>query len=124
MVGRGRARRHPIPPTVHALLAGRLEQLEASERRVLEGAAVVGEVFEWSAVAELVPSELRPELGGHLMSLVRKDVIRPAPSDLSGEDAFRFRHLLIRDAAYDGIGKGGAGGASRAVRPVVGGGGS
>ena len=34
-----------IPPTVHALLAGRLEQLEASERRVLEGAAVVGEVF-------------------------------------------------------------------------------
>jgi class 3 adenylate cyclase/tetratricopeptide (TPR) repeat protein len=94
-----------IPPTVQALLAGRLEQLEAPERRVLEGASVVGEVFEWSAVAELVPSELRPDLGGHLMSLVRKDVIRPAPSDLSGEDAFRFRHLLIRDAAYDGMGK-------------------
>ena len=94
-----------IPPTVHALLAGRLEQLEAPERRVLEGASVIGEVFEWSAVAELVPTELRPGLGGHLMSLVRKDVIRPAPSDLSGEDAFRFRHLLIRDAAYDGMGK-------------------
>jgi class 3 adenylate cyclase/tetratricopeptide (TPR) repeat protein len=94
-----------IPPTVQALLSGRLEQLEAAERRVLEGASVVGEVFEWAAVAELVPSELRPELGGHLMALVRKDVIRPAPSDLSGEDAFRFRHLLIRDAAYDGMGK-------------------
>jgi class 3 adenylate cyclase/tetratricopeptide (TPR) repeat protein len=94
-----------IPPTVQALLSGRLEQLEVAERRVLEGASVVGEVFEWAAVAELVPSELRPELGGHLMALVRKDVIRPAPSDLSGEDAFRFRHLLIRDAAYDGMGK-------------------
>ena len=94
-----------IPPTVHALLSGRLEQLEMPERRVLEGASVVGEVFEWSAVAELVPSEMRTQLGGHLMSLVRKDVIRPAPSELSGEDAFRFRHLLIRDAAYDGLGK-------------------
>ena len=51
------------------------------------------------------PAELRPDLGGSLMSLVRKEVIRPAPSDLSEEDAFRFRHLLIRDAAYEGIAK-------------------
>jgi class 3 adenylate cyclase/tetratricopeptide (TPR) repeat protein len=94
-----------VPPTVQALLASRLEQLGGSERRVLEGASVVGEVFEWSAVAELVPAELRSDLGGHLMSLVRKEVIRPAPSDLSDEDAFRFRHLLIRDAAYEGMAK-------------------
>ena len=94
-----------VPPTVQALLASRLEQLDRIERRVLEGASVVGEVFEWSAVAELVPSELRPDLGGHLMSLVRKEVIRPAPSDLSDEDAFRFRHLLIRDAAYEVMAK-------------------
>jgi class 3 adenylate cyclase/tetratricopeptide (TPR) repeat protein len=94
-----------VPPTVQALLASRLEQLGSSERRVLEGASVVGEVFEWSAVAELVPAELRFDLGGHLMSLVRKEVIRPAPSDLSDQDAFRFRHLLIRDAAYEGMAK-------------------
>jgi class 3 adenylate cyclase/tetratricopeptide (TPR) repeat protein len=94
-----------VPPTVQALLAARLEQLGGSERRVLEGASVVGEIFEWSAVAELVPVELRSDLGGHLMSLVRKEVIRPAPSDLSDEDAFRFRHLLIRDAAYEGMAK-------------------
>jgi tetratricopeptide (TPR) repeat protein len=94
-----------VPPTVQALLASRLEQLDGTERRVLEGASVVGEVFEWSAVAELVPAELRPDLGGYLMSLVRKEVIRPAPSELSDEDAFRFRHLLIRDAAYEGMAK-------------------
>jgi tetratricopeptide (TPR) repeat protein len=94
-----------VPPTVQALLAARLEHLGESERRVLEGASVVGEVFEWSAVAELVPAELRSDLGGHLMSLVRKEVIRPSPSDLSDEDAFRFRHLLIRDAAYEGMAK-------------------
>ncbi len=94
-----------VPPTVQALLAARLEHLDGTERRVLEGASVVGEVFEWSAVAELVPADVRPGLGGHLMSLVRKDVIRPAPSDLADEDAFRFRHLLIRDAAYEGMAK-------------------
>jgi class 3 adenylate cyclase/tetratricopeptide (TPR) repeat protein len=94
-----------VPPTVQALLAARLEHLDGVERRVLEGASVVGEVFEWSAVAELVPVDVRPGLGGHLMSLVRKEVIRPAPSDLSYEDAFRFRHLLIRDAVYEGMAK-------------------
>ncbi len=94
-----------VPPTVHALLAARLEQLDATERRVLEGASIVGEVFEWGAVAELVPADLRSGLGGHLMSLVRKEVIRPAPSELSEADAFRFRHLLIRDAAYEGMPK-------------------
>jgi class 3 adenylate cyclase/tetratricopeptide (TPR) repeat protein len=94
-----------VPPTVQALLAARLEHLDGAERRILEGASVVGEVFEWSAVAELVPGDLRRDLGGHLMSLVRKEVIRPAPSDLSDEDAFRFRHLLIRDAAYEGMAK-------------------
>jgi class 3 adenylate cyclase/tetratricopeptide (TPR) repeat protein len=94
-----------VPPTVQALLAARLEHLDRSERRVLEGASVVGEVFEWSAVADLVPAELRSDLGGHLMSLVRKEVIRPAPSDVTDEDAFRFRHLLIRDAAYEGMAK-------------------
>ncbi len=94
-----------VPPTVQALLAARLEHLDGSERRVVECASVVGEVFEWSAVAELVPAELRSGLGGHLMSLVRKEVIRPAPSDLSDDDAFRFRHLLIRDAAYEGMAK-------------------
>jgi class 3 adenylate cyclase/tetratricopeptide (TPR) repeat protein len=94
-----------VPPTVQALLAARLDHLDRRERRILECAAVVGEVFEWSAVAELVPAELRSDLGGNLMSLVRKEVIRPAPSDVSDEDAFRFRHLLIRDAAYEGMAK-------------------
>jgi tetratricopeptide (TPR) repeat protein len=36
-----------------------------------------------------------------LMSLVRRDVLRPDRSSLAGQDAFRFRHQLIRDAAYE-----------------------
>jgi len=40
-----------------------------------------------------------------LAALVRKQVIRPERSQLPGEDGFRFRHLLIRDAAYDALPK-------------------
>lgn len=39
------------------------------------------------------------------MTLVRKELIRAEPTSLFGEDAFRFRHLLVRDAAYDAIPK-------------------
>jgi class 3 adenylate cyclase/tetratricopeptide (TPR) repeat protein len=94
-----------VPPTVQALLTARLEHLDIGERRVLEAASVVGEVFEWNAVTALVPGDLRADLGGSLLSLVRKEIIRPAQSDLSDRDAFRFRHLLIRDAAYAAIAK-------------------
>ena len=40
-----------------------------------------------------------------LAALVRKELIRPDEPQAPGEDAFRFRHLLIRDAAYDGLPK-------------------
>jgi len=94
-----------VPPTISALLAARLDRLEPEERAVLERAAVAGKVFYWSAVAHLCPPEIRPRAGSHLLSLVRKDLIAPERSDLPREDAFRFRHILIRDAAYAGIPK-------------------
>jgi len=36
---------------------------------------------------------------------VRRGLIQPERSSLSDEDAFRFGHILIRDAAYGGIPK-------------------
>src|SRR5262249_45778268 len=42
---------------------------------------------------------------GRLMTLVRKDLVRPDRAVLAGEEAFRFRHLLIRDAAYQALAK-------------------
>lgn len=39
------------------------------------------------------------------MALVRKELVRPTQAQLAGDDAFRFRHLLIRDAAYDALPK-------------------
>ncbi|MGH3136207.1 MAG: hypothetical protein ACRDPV_06920, partial [Gaiellaceae bacterium] len=77
----------------------------ADERVVMERGAVEGEVFHRSAVAELAPVPMRPALGSHLATLVRKELIRPDKPQLAGEDGFRFRHLLIRDAAYDALPK-------------------
>ena len=97
--------RIPVPPSIHALLAARLDRLQPPERRVVDRAAVVGKVFWRGAVAELSPEVERPAVGANLMTLVRKDLIRLDRSTFTGDEAFRFRHLLIRDAAYEGIPK-------------------
>ena len=95
-----------IPPTIHALLTARIDRLEAEERAVAERASVVGRVFWWGAVSALSPSTVEPRLTSLLQTLIRKELIRPEPSQVSQEDAFRFAHILIRDAAYHGIPKG------------------
>jgi class 3 adenylate cyclase/tetratricopeptide (TPR) repeat protein len=92
-----------IPPSLQALLAARLDQLEPAERSVLERAAIEGEVFHRSAVQALAPDQ--SEVTPRLAALVRKQLIRPDRPQLAGEDGFRFRHLLIRDAAYDAMPK-------------------
>jgi class 3 adenylate cyclase/tetratricopeptide (TPR) repeat protein len=94
-----------VPPTIQALLAARLDRLGANERAVIERASVEGKVFHRGGVVELSPAEARGGVGGHLQTLVRKELVRPDTAELPGEDAFRFRHLLIRDAAYDGMPK-------------------
>jgi class 3 adenylate cyclase/tetratricopeptide (TPR) repeat protein len=94
-----------VPPTIQALLAARLDRLGPSERSVIERASVEGKVFHRGGVVELSPTDARAGVGGHLHALVRKELVRPDTAELPGEDAFRFRHLLIRDAAYDGMPK-------------------
>ncbi len=94
-----------VPPTIQALLAARLEQLSPNERAVAERGSVVGRIFEQAAVAELSAEADRPEVAGGLIALVRKELVRPERSEISAGDAFKFRHILIRDAAYDAIPK-------------------
>jgi len=94
-----------VPASISALLAARLEQLEPAERDVAERASVVGRVFEAAAVSELADETLRPAVGASLLALVRKELVRPDRSELTAGDAFRFRHILIRDAAYAALPK-------------------
>ena len=92
----------PVPPTIHALLAARLDQLSPDERAVIEPAAVEGKLFHETSVAHLAPHVQVPAA---LATLVRKELIRPERPVFAGERAFHFRHLLIRDAAYGAIPK-------------------
>ena len=95
-----------VPPTITALIASRLERLPASERTVLEHGSVEGSVFHRGAVQALERETVAHDaVGGHLMDLVRKELIRPDRTEIAGDDAFRFRHLLIRDAAYHAMTK-------------------
>ena len=92
-----------VPPTIQALLAARLDQLDPAERAVLERGSVEGHLFHQSAVQSLANGE--PQTPA-LVALVRKQLVRPDTPQFAGEDAYRFRHLLIRDAAYDALPKG------------------
>ena len=94
-----------VPPTIQALLAARLDRLSDPERRTIERASVVGKEFGQREVSELTPAESRAAVGGQLMTLVRKELIRPERRRDDGAETFRFRHLLIRDAAYDSLPK-------------------
>jgi predicted ATPase len=90
-----------VPATIAALLAARLDQLAPAERTVLECGSVEGQSFHQGPVQVMAPEE--PDVAGRLMALVHKDLVRPDRAVLPGEDAFRFRHLLIRDAALGAL---------------------
>src|SRR5262245_56415512 len=92
-----------VPPTLKALLAARLDQLDEPERKVLERGSVEGEIFHRGAVQALAPEET--QVTTRLAALVRRQLVRPDRAQLAGDDGYRFRHLLIRAAAYDALPK-------------------
>lgn len=83
-----------LPDTVQATVLARLDLLETSERRVLQLGAVFGRSFRTAEIAALAPNFAAdvPHLADRL---VARDLIRP-----SDTDHFSFRHILIREVAY------------------------
>ncbi|MGE5461297.1 MAG: AAA family ATPase, partial [Solirubrobacterales bacterium] len=94
-----------VPPTLQALLAARIDLLAEPERAVLERGSVEGRLFHRGSVAALLPESERRDVGGRLLTLVRKELIRPDRATMPGDDGFRFGHILIRDAAYEAVPK-------------------
>jgi class 3 adenylate cyclase/tetratricopeptide (TPR) repeat protein len=92
-----------VPATIQALLAARLDQLGSAERDVLGRGSVEGRTFHRGAVQALSPDGV--QLAAPLEALVRMELLRPDGRQVPGDDAFRFRHLLIRDAAYEALPK-------------------
>ena len=94
-----------VPPTIHALLQARIDSLDGDVRIVMERGSVEGEVFHRGAVAVLTPDPVRSDVESHLTTLVRKELIRSTAPTFPDDEGFRFRHLLIRDAAYESLPK-------------------
>jgi class 3 adenylate cyclase/tetratricopeptide (TPR) repeat protein len=94
-----------VPPTIHALLQARIDALEGDVRDVMERGSIEGEVFHRGAVAALSPAPVKGGVEAHLATLVRKELVRSTPSMFPMDEGFRFRHLLIRDAAYESLPK-------------------
>ena len=72
---------------------------------MLERASVEGRSFHRGAVSELLPEGSRDGLSACLMSLVRKEFIRPDRAVFAGDDGFGFAHILLREAAYGAMAK-------------------
>jgi class 3 adenylate cyclase/tetratricopeptide (TPR) repeat protein len=94
-----------VPPSIHALLAERLDRLTPDEQAVIRRASVIGRDFSARDVAALSPPEDRPLVARHLLSLLRKGLVHPDVSRTGPEDRFRFHHALVGDTAYDGLPK-------------------
>jgi class 3 adenylate cyclase/tetratricopeptide (TPR) repeat protein len=92
-----------IPDTLQALIAARIDRLPPGSRSVLRHGSVVGRVFWRGAICELDP-EL--DVDTALDDLVDRQLLTREPlSTVTGEVAYRFRHVLIRDVAYRGLTK-------------------
>jgi class 3 adenylate cyclase/tetratricopeptide (TPR) repeat protein len=89
-----------IAPTIQAVVTARIDRLPVVERSLLEAASIEGRTFHRGALIDLLGDEHRPELDSNLTALARRELVGPTRPDFEEEQAFRFSHILIRDAAY------------------------
>jgi len=88
-----------LPSTIRGLLAARLDALPDAERALLLDAAVVGKTFWRGALSQIGATDGLSELLG---ALERRDlIVRETSSIIEGEQQFGFKHVLIRDVAYE-----------------------
>ncbi len=101
---RPRAGAERIPDTLQALIAARIDRLPPTQRTLIQRAAAMGRLFMRGALEHLSPDV--EDVEGALEELVARDlVVREARATISGEHAFKFKHVLIREVAYGGLSK-------------------
>jgi class 3 adenylate cyclase/tetratricopeptide (TPR) repeat protein len=99
----GRADEIAVPPTIQALLGARLDLLGPEERAVIEAASVAGLVFPEDALRELVSADVAAQLEKVIGSLCRKHLVQTGVESIGGGAHYRFAHVLVREAAYQGM---------------------
>jgi class 3 adenylate cyclase/tetratricopeptide (TPR) repeat protein len=92
-----------IPDTIQALIASRIDRLDAASKALLQDASVIGRTFWAGAVEYLASVESLDDVIEDL--LLRDLVVGESRSSLSNETAYRFKHVLIRDVAYASLTK-------------------
>lgn len=91
----------PVPESIHALIAARLDTLAPDLKAIVYDASVIGKVF-WSGAIAHMGSGSTEDVRTALHQLVKKEFFRPARiSSVAGEEEFSFWHVLIRDVAYN-----------------------
>jgi len=89
-----------LPSTIRGILAARLDALPDAERALLLDAAVVGKTFWRGALPQI--DSAADGLSELLGALERRDlIVRETSSIIEGEQQFGFKHMLIRDVAYE-----------------------
>ena len=95
----------PVPDSLQTLIGSRLDALPGADKRVAQQASVVGAVFWQGAVAHLAGAA--DGLDDRLRALERRDFIRHRmESSIPGDREYGFKHILIRDVAYERLPKG------------------
>lgn len=93
----------PLPDTIHALIAARLDLLDPRDKALMQAAAVVGKVF-WSGALAFVRGVDISEVRDGLRRMVQRELIRPVRrSSMLGQEEYTFVHVLARDVAYSQI---------------------
>ena len=90
-----------LPPALQALLAARLDRLDATERAALALGAVAGDTFTAASVHALATGITRVDAARACERLVERDLLVRGPR----RGTLRFRHTLIRDVAYASLAK-------------------
>jgi tetratricopeptide (TPR) repeat protein len=89
-----------VPPAVEGIIAARLDALPPDRRRLIQDAAIVGDVF-WSGALVEMGGVHAEEVRDGLHELARAELIRPVrTSSMAGHAQFVFVHSLVREVAY------------------------
>ena len=92
-----------LPESIQGIIAARLDALTAEEKDVLQDAAVLGKVVWVGALADIA-GLARWTVEERLHALERKEFVRREQhSSVAGETEYAFRHILVRDVAYNQI---------------------
>ena len=110
LLGAPGARRGPtplealaLPASLRGIIAARLDSLSAEDKRLLHAGAVIGRVV-WPGALSAVTGRSRRWITGRLRDLEEREFLQSASdSSVEGEPEYRFRHVLIRDVAYNEI---------------------